>query len=139
VRVTYDGTTEVWAKCPCQRVMRYSKSLLDEDTGVYYPKQTSSGQAGNIRCDCGKTFSFIKKEEEMKPSQEMKPSSEKQPECIKCGSKQINVYRKGFGLGKAAGGLLLLGPVGLLGGLIGSKKLQFVCINCGHKWLPFDN
>ena len=37
--------------------------------------------------------------------------------CPKCGSTQITAGNKGFGLGKAAEGGLLLGPVGLLGGL----------------------
>ena len=37
-------------------------------------------------------------------------------------------------MGKAAGGLLLLGPVGLLGGLIGSKQVMVTCLKCGNKW-----
>lgn len=54
--------------------------------------------------------------------------------CPKCGSTQIVAGNKGFGLGKAAAGGLLLGPVGLLGGLIGSKKVMITCLKCGHKW-----
>lgn len=56
--------------------------------------------------------------------------------CPKCGSTQITAQNKGFGLGKAAIGGLALGPVGLLGGLVGSKKINIVCLNCGHKWQP---
>lgn len=52
--------------------------------------------------------------------------------CPKCGSTQIQITKKGFGLGKAAAGGLLIGPVGLLGGAIGSNKIQRVCINCKH-------
>lgn len=56
--------------------------------------------------------------------------------CPRCGSTQITAQNKGFGLGKAAIGGLALGPVGLLGGLVGSKKINIVCLKCGHKWQP---
>lgn len=54
--------------------------------------------------------------------------------CPQCGSNQIYADKKGFGLGKAAAGGLLLGPVGLLGGMLGSKKIIITCLKCGHKW-----
>lgn len=54
--------------------------------------------------------------------------------CPKCGSTQLHAGDKGFGLGKAAAGGLLLGPVGLLGGMIGSKKVMITCLSCGKKW-----
>lgn len=56
--------------------------------------------------------------------------------CPKCGSSQVMGRNKGFDLGKAAMGGLALGPVGLLGGLIGSKKVVVACLNCGHRWEP---
>lgn len=56
--------------------------------------------------------------------------------CPSCGSGNISAGKKGFGLGKAGAGLLLLGPVGLLGGMIGRKKAEFVCNACGRKWRP---
>lgn len=52
--------------------------------------------------------------------------------CPKCGSTQITANKKGFGLGKAAVGGLLLGPVGLLGGLIGGSKINITCLKCGN-------
>lgn len=60
-------------------------------------------------------------------------------QCPKCGSKQISAKDKGFGLGKAAVGAVVLGPVGLLGGLVGSKKTLIVCLSCGHTWCPGKN
>lgn len=54
--------------------------------------------------------------------------------CPKCGSTQIVANKKGFGLGKAAAGGLLLGPVGLLGGVIGSGKIVITCLKCGNRW-----
>ena len=57
-------------------------------------------------------------------------------QCPKCKSMNIATGQKGFGLGKAAVGGLLLGPVGLLGGMLGRKKVEMVCKTCGNKWKP---
>ena len=56
--------------------------------------------------------------------------------CPLCGSKSLTANTKGFGLGKAAAGGLILGPVGLLGGFLGSRKVKVTCIKCGHSWTP---
>ncbi len=57
--------------------------------------------------------------------------------CPKCDSMNISTGEKGFGLKGAAIGAILLGPVGLLGGMIGRKKTELFCQSCNHKWL-FD-
>ncbi|HZK61906.1 MAG TPA: hypothetical protein VFC41_07495 [Anaerovoracaceae bacterium] len=57
-----------------------------------------------------------------------------QLKCPKCGSSNLTANNKGFGLGKAAVGGVLLGPVGLLGGLVGSKKAVFICLYCGNQF-----
>ena len=38
----------------------------------------------------------------------------------------------GVSLGKAAIGGILLGPVGLLGGALGKKKVIYQCKKCGY-------
>lgn len=56
--------------------------------------------------------------------------------CPHCGSTQFTANKKGFGIGKAAAGGLLLGPVGLLSGFLSSNKLVITCLKCGHQWKP---
>jgi tellurium resistance protein TerD len=56
--------------------------------------------------------------------------------CPVCESTQVTANKKGFGLGKAAVGGLLLGPLGLLGGVIGSGKVKITCLACGHEFKP---
>lgn len=65
--------------------------------------------------------------------------SKKEPDmvhCPKCNSVQITANKKGFGVTKAIGGGLLLGPIGGLFGLVGRKKIYLSCLNCGHNWKP---
>ena len=56
--------------------------------------------------------------------------------CPRCGSGEITSNTKGFGLGKAAAGGCLIGPLGLLGGLFGSKKIRITCLRCGRQFAP---
>lgn len=56
--------------------------------------------------------------------------------CPKCHSNQVVANKKGFGLGKSVAGGILLGPVGLLGGFLGSSKIKITCLKCGYTWKP---
>lgn len=60
--------------------------------------------------------------------------------CPKCHSDNIQVLgaqRKGFSVGKAVGGAILTGGIGALAGFAGKKgkKTEFVCMNCGNRFL----
>lgn len=46
--------------------------------------------------------------------------------------KPIGERTGGFSVGKAAVGGVLLGPVGLVAGALGKKKVTLVCDNCGY-------
>lgn len=59
--------------------------------------------------------------------------------CPRCHSNQVTAGKKGFGLGKAAIGGVLLGPVGLLAGFIGSKNIEFACLSCKERWSSGSN
>lgn len=56
------------------------------------------------------------------------------PYCPRCHSTHLTAQRKGFGLIKAVIGLILIAPYGLLAGFIGSRKIELICLNCGHRF-----
>lgn len=74
-----------------------------------------------VKCSCGEETTFIKRRAD-------------EILCPNCGSNQLSDNKRGFGLGKAVVGGVLLGGVGLLGGLIGSNKLEITCLKCRYKW-----
>ena len=57
--------------------------------------------------------------------------------CPACGERQgwkkVDSGNKGFSVGKAAVGAVLLGPVGLVGGALGKKKVTYYCIKCNFQ------
>lgn len=56
--------------------------------------------------------------------------------CPKCGSDQLTANKKGFSGKKAVAGELLVGPMGLLAGTIGSNKIKITCLSCGNVFKP---
>jgi len=54
--------------------------------------------------------------------------------CPRCNSTNVSTGTKGYGLVKGATGGLILGPIGLMAGLIGSKRIRIDCLLCGHHW-----
>lgn len=56
--------------------------------------------------------------------------------CPHCHSTQLTANKRGFGLGGAAVGGIALGPVGLLGGLVGAGQIRITCLKCGHVFQP---
>ena len=57
--------------------------------------------------------------------------------CPMCGErglwKIVDQQKKGFSVGKAAVGGILLGPIGLLGGALWKKKVFYCCGKCGFQ------
>lgn len=56
--------------------------------------------------------------------------------CPRCHSTSISTVKQGFGVGKAAAGVVAAGPVGALAGGINANKIYNVCQSCGYKWEP---
>lgn len=77
-----------------------------------------------------------KREEALQQSLQVKHDPDAEIRCPKCGSSQLTANTKGYGAGKAVVGTIAFGPLGLLGGFIGSKKILITCLRCGNSWTP---
>ena len=54
-----------------------------------------------------------------------------------CGSTQITANKKGFSLGKAiAGGIILTPIAGVATGMLGKNKIIITCLSCGKQFKP---
>lgn len=56
--------------------------------------------------------------------------------CPKCHSISLSSNKKGFGIGKAIIGAAVVGPLGLIAGNIGAKKVRITCLKCGNHFWP---
>ena len=125
-----EDKVSVGAECSvCHRVLKIYKLDLKQSGDEYF-------LTNSIICPCGIHYSIIESALPVSAGKGTSPSQPGPVQCPRCSSTQITGSKKGFGLGKAAGGAILLGPVGLLGGLIGSKKVMVGCLKCGHRWKP---
>jgi tellurium resistance protein TerD len=120
-----ESETHISAECgQCKKVLKIKKE---------YARPSASGftLSPPVKCFCGLVSDSI-----FGNQQELSPHTLKcgTLKCGKCGSTNLHSDKKGFGLGKAAVGGIALGPVGLLGGFFGSKKIYITCLNCGNKW-----
>ncbi len=88
-----------------------------------------NGQCGT----CGMHHAW-EPEEEIREERAPEKRASVQIQCPKCSSTQITSHKKGFGLGKSVLGLAVIGPLGLLGGVIGAGKVKVTCLSCGHDW-----
>lgn len=129
----YLGQEELYilAECEeCGKEMKIEKTLMSEIATGYLTNSVSS----KIVCSCGKSSISIEGKPYSKGKPVFNPAKDVRLKCPKCGSTNLTANTKGFGLGKAAVGGILLGPVGLLGGLFGSRKAVFICLKCGDQF-----
>ena len=115
----------------CGKVYKFSKD--------YFSNITPNSCVNKVNLECPNCNNLIQANTKIESkygsiSSRNSSSSNNSVKCPSCRSTQITANTKGFGLGKAAVGAVLLGPIGLLGGVLGSKKVIITCLNCGHRW-----
>ena len=75
---------------------------------------------------------------EFTDNQPAQKSSDNAPKCPNCGSKNIQLLgqnKKAFSAGKAIGGAILTGGIGLLAGFAGKKgKFEWICMECSKRF-----
>ena len=54
--------------------------------------------------------------------------------CPRCGSTSLSGNKKGYGIGKGIVGAAVFGPLGLVAGNLGAKKVNVTCMKCGKKF-----
>ena len=82
----------------------------------------------------------VRRKEKRRQQREKKKEREKTLKsgtCPECGG-ELEVTQEGYQTGKGAVCCLLAGPLGLLGGLLGSGDKTRVCKGCGKEY-PFDS
>lgn len=111
-----------------------SNYLKNPDNPLVIKQKEKVGFFNQINKEAKKNV--ITKVEQDKEEKErlLKLQKEGVPYCPKCKSTSLTTTNKKLSLGRAAvGGVLLGGTGAVLGGLT-SKKVELLCMNCGHKF-----
>lgn len=83
-------------------------------------------------------FSFKNIQDKNNETRIQTPNSN-QPVCPKCKSIKTTYGQQGYGVGKAALGVLFTGGIGLLAGGIGKNNILITCLECGYSWGAGDD
>lgn len=124
--------------------LREAKEIIDEaHEKIAVTQQVSTSDKGSF---------WTKAKEQAKEHQQQKMLQMQQqkdritqmnregiPYCPKCYSPNLSAHKKGFGVGKAAAGAILAGPLGLAAGGFGSGRVKITCLKCGHQFKPGKN
>lgn len=132
------------------------QELADENTQVKNDKYTcpQCGQEMGMTDKFCKNCGYKVDEQELESRKQQQEQAEAEKElaaledvfvghmlgraCPKCGCTDLQYSKSAFSAGKAAVGLAVAGPIGLLAGATGDSKTYAVCKNCGHGFFIED-
>lgn len=129
----------IHAKCEgCGRILKLDKKYIK------FKKRSSAVLIAPVDCFCDISSDIILEipveQSNITSNQEILHSIIQEEEniahCPNCGSNQLVAGTEGFKTGNAILGAVLFGPMGLLGGHVGSNAVVVTCIKCGYKWKP---
>lgn len=119
-----------------------AKSYIDKAYAIYQPKEISSTNAdkkqkslwAQVR-EQGRIMS-AQQDAELRAKKERAAQLDRDgiAYCPKCLSQSLSANKKGFGVGKAVLGGWAVGPLGLVAGNLGAKKVRVTCLKCGHQF-----
>lgn len=141
------GLLEIFVKQnilqPYTFAVHYDKIAEFQDLCVFLDENTPSGENKRIEAELEAKLAEGNRiiEEWERENDAILPTSPTPQTacCPRCKSLSITADKKGFGVGKAVVGAAVAGPIGLIAGNIGSKKVRVTCLNCGHQWMAGSN
>lgn len=111
------------------------KEMTKEEVDVAYYQANLHMQKQALELQ-KKELEIAKKQAEQQRRQleEQRRQYDAMMKCPRCGSVSLSGNKKGYGIGKGVVGAAVFGPLGLMAGNIGSKKVIVTCMKCGHKF-----